>query len=49
MVLMALNGTPLLDIKPSISGFDSVEESSSEWLKASDEEIAEKRPDDRFE
>jgi tRNA (adenine37-N6)-methyltransferase len=44
-----LDGTPLLDIKPYISGFDSVEGSSSGWLKASDEEIVEKRSDDRFQ
>ena len=44
-----LDGTPLLDIKPYIAGFDRVEESTSGWLKASDEEIVEKRSDDRFE
>ncbi len=44
-----LDGTPLLDIKPYIAGFDRVEESTSGWLKASDEEIVEKRSDDRFQ
>lgn len=44
-----LDGTPLLDIKPYIAGFDSVAESTSGWMKGSDEEIVGKRSDDRFE
>ncbi len=44
-----LDGTPLLDIKPYIAGFDSVVESTSGWMKGSDEDIVEKRSDDRFE
>ncbi len=44
-----LDGTPLLDIKPYIEKFDSVKESASGWLQASDEEISKKRSDDRFE
>ncbi len=43
-----LDGTPLLDIKPYIEKFDAVENSSSGWLKASDEEISNKRSDGRF-
>jgi len=43
-----LDGTPLLDIKPYIEKFDGVENSSSGWLKASDQEIKTKRSDDRF-
>jgi tRNA (Thr-GGU) A37 N-methylase len=34
-----LDGTPLLDIKPYIEKFDSVKDSTSGWLQASDEEI----------
>jgi tRNA (adenine37-N6)-methyltransferase len=44
-----LDGTPLLDIKPYIAGFDGVEESTSGWMKGSDEDIVEKRSDDRFQ
>ncbi len=43
-----LDGTPLLDIKPYITKFDTVQESSSGWLQASDEEIRQKRSDNRF-
>ncbi len=40
--------TPLLDIKPYIYNFDNVENSTSGWMKASPEEIAAKRSDNRF-
>ncbi len=43
-----LDGTPLLDIKPYIEKFDVVKESTSGWMQASDEEIREKRSDERF-
>ena len=43
-----LDGTPLLDIKPYIEKFDAVKESTSGWLQASDEEISQKRSDNRF-
>jgi tRNA (adenine37-N6)-methyltransferase len=43
-----LDGTPLLDIKPYIKKFDSVKESTSGWMQASDEEISKKRSDERF-
>ncbi len=43
-----LDGTPLLDIKPYIEKFDSVQDSSSGWLQASEEEIRTKRSDKRF-
>jgi len=43
-----LDGTPLLDIKPYIEKFDTVKESSSGWLQASDKEIKQKRSDNRF-
>ena len=43
-----LDGTPLLDIKPYIEKFDTVTESISGWLKASDKEISKKRSDNRF-
>ncbi len=43
-----LDGTPLLDIKPYIAKFDTVRESTSGWLQASDESIVRKRSDNRF-
>jgi len=44
-----LDGTPLLDIKPYIENFDKVEgEVRSGWMKASKEEVSEKKSDDRF-
>lgn len=43
-----LDATPLLDIKPYIEKFDKVNESKSGWLKASQEEINNKRSDNRF-
>lgn len=43
-----LDGTPLLDIKPYIGKFDEVKNSRSGWLKASDDEIRQKRSDNRF-
>lgn len=44
-----LDGTPLLDIKPYIKKFDAVADSRSGWLQASEEDIKNKRSDDRFE
>lgn len=43
-----LDGTPLLDIKPYVEKFDVVQDSVSGWMQASDEEIIEKRSDERF-
>ena len=43
-----LDNTPLLDIKPYIDAFDSVENSRSGWMTKSREEVAGKRSDDRF-
>ena len=43
-----LNGTPIYDIKPYIAAFDSVAESRSGWMQASEKEVAEKRSDERF-
>jgi tRNA-Thr(GGU) m(6)t(6)A37 methyltransferase TsaA len=43
-----LNETPLLDVKPYIEQFDSVEESRSGWMKATKTEVELKRSDDRF-
>jgi tRNA-Thr(GGU) m(6)t(6)A37 methyltransferase TsaA len=44
-----LDGTPLLDIKPYIEHFDKVEGAvRSGWMKASSDEVSQKRSDDRF-
>ena len=43
-----IDGTPLLDIKPYVEKFDVVGESRSGWLQANDEEISNKRSDNRF-
>jgi tRNA-Thr(GGU) m(6)t(6)A37 methyltransferase TsaA len=43
-----LDGTPLLDIKPYIRNFDSVEKSLSGWMVANKGEVAKKRSDGRF-
>ncbi|BHH81952.1 tRNA (N6-threonylcarbamoyladenosine(37)-N6)-methyltransferase TrmO [Desulforhopalus sp. 52FAK] len=43
-----LEGTPLLDIKPYIASFDAVKNSRSGWMKATTDEVAQKRSDDRF-
>lgn len=43
-----LNGSPLLDIKPYIAAFDAVQQSQSGWMKGSEDEVAEKRSDQRF-
>ncbi|WP_319550015.1 tRNA (N6-threonylcarbamoyladenosine(37)-N6)-methyltransferase TrmO [Desulfogranum marinum] len=40
--------TPLLDLKPYIHNFDSVEQSTSGWMKADEETIAARRSDNRF-
>jgi tRNA-Thr(GGU) m(6)t(6)A37 methyltransferase TsaA len=46
--LDVLNGTPLLDLKPYIDKFDSVDNCCSGWLQSNDKEISEKRSDNRF-
>ena len=43
-----LDGTPIFDIKPYIAAFDSVAQSRSGWMQASDKEVAAKRSDHRF-
>ena len=44
-----LDGTPLIDIKPYIENFDKAEgEIRSGWMKSSQEEVSQKRSDDRF-
>jgi len=44
-----LDGTPLLDIKPYIENFDKVEGVvRSGWMKASLDEVSQKKSDDRF-
>jgi tRNA (adenine37-N6)-methyltransferase len=43
-----LDGTPLLDVKPYVENFDSVKSSLSGWMKASEDEVARMRSDDRF-
>ena len=43
-----LDGTPLLDIKPYIAPFDEVKESTTGWMKATEQEVSKKRSDDRF-
>ena len=44
-----LDQTPLLDIKPYIEKFDGVDKSVSGWNQGSDEEVKNKRSDNRFE
>jgi len=43
-----LDGTPLLDIKPYIANFDQVGASTSGWMTADRQEVAEKPSDGRF-
>lgn len=43
-----LDGTPLLDVKPYVPGFDQVEDVRTGWLPSSRGEIRTKRSDDRF-
>ena len=43
-----LDKTPLLDIKPYIKEFDHMENTRSGWLKATGEEVRQKRSDNRF-
>ena len=44
-----LDGTPLLDIKPYIENFDRIDTPvKSGWMKATQQEVVEKRSDDRF-
>jgi tRNA-Thr(GGU) m(6)t(6)A37 methyltransferase TsaA len=43
-----LDNTPLIDIKPYIAAFDSVEQSRSGWMDKDRTEVQAKRSDDRF-
>jgi tRNA-Thr(GGU) m(6)t(6)A37 methyltransferase TsaA len=43
-----VNGTPLLDIKPYIPEFDSVEISQSGWLEKKKDSLSSKKDDGRF-
>jgi tRNA-Thr(GGU) m(6)t(6)A37 methyltransferase TsaA len=43
-----LNETPLLDIKPYIAKFDEVNNSLSGWMAATEQEVSDKRSDNRF-
>jgi len=43
-----LNGTPLLDIKPYVPGFDCFPEAVSGWVENHREKISSKKSDDRF-
>lgn len=43
-----LDKTPLLDIKPYIKEFDHMENTRSGWLKATGEDLRQKRSDNRF-
>lgn len=43
-----LDRTPLLDIKPYIANFDSVEQSRSGWMQGSLEDVKNKRSDNRY-
>ncbi|MCK5852369.1 tRNA (N6-threonylcarbamoyladenosine(37)-N6)-methyltransferase TrmO [bacterium] len=43
-----LNGTPLLDIKPYVPGFDYFPEASSGWVGKHKEKISNKKSDGRF-
>jgi len=43
-----LNGTPLIDIKPYVPGFDTKEVTSIGWLEKSYEKAVSIKSDDRF-
>jgi tRNA-Thr(GGU) m(6)t(6)A37 methyltransferase TsaA len=43
-----LDGTPLLDIKPYIPQFDSVNDVRTGWMNKKESEVQETRSDDRF-
>ncbi|KOR31821.1 S-adenosyl-L-methionine-binding protein [Achromatium sp. WMS3] len=43
-----LDGTPIIDIKPYIAKFDLQENTTSGWMKATIDEISNKRSDERF-
>ena len=44
-----LDGTPIIDIKPYIENFDKVEGMTKcGWMKSTQEEVSNKRSDDRF-
>jgi len=44
-----LDGTPLLDIKPYVPGFDHTQQVRSGWLEAAQRKVRTTRSDDRFE
>ena len=46
--IAALDGTPLLDIKPYIEQFDHPAESRSGWMQAKQDQISRERSDQRF-
>ena len=43
-----LDGTPLLDIKPYVAGFDQRENVTSGWLEKNIDKLADKKDDGRF-
>ncbi len=43
-----LDGTPVLDIKPYIEKFDHRKNATSGWMNGTDEQVRQKRSDDRF-
>jgi tRNA-Thr(GGU) m(6)t(6)A37 methyltransferase TsaA len=43
-----VDGTPLLDIKPYVPGFDALPQARSGWLSEKLENLATRRADDRF-
>jgi tRNA-Thr(GGU) m(6)t(6)A37 methyltransferase TsaA len=43
-----LDGTPVLDIKPYVPAFDQPENTRVGWLTGHDDEVQDKRSDDRF-
>lgn len=43
-----LDKTPLLDIKPYITAFDTVGKTKSGWMTAEENEVSRKRSDNRF-
>jgi tRNA-Thr(GGU) m(6)t(6)A37 methyltransferase TsaA len=43
-----IDGTPLLDIKPYMQQFDSIESSTSGWLKTSENNLRNTKSDSRF-
>ncbi|WP_254767426.1 tRNA (N6-threonylcarbamoyladenosine(37)-N6)-methyltransferase TrmO [Salinilacihabitans rarus] len=43
-----VDGTPLLDVKPFVPGFDVPDDAEAGWIAASEESVRTKRADDRF-